>query len=200
MSTKTLRLSTPKGVAVYPALKRPDTKFDNNGIYKADVRIPTSEAEPLIEKLADVYKAHMGKAIDPDNNPLYIVDKDDGKPTGTVTFKLRVKNVMRKDGELWDRRPQLFDSELKPCDVDPKGGSVFKVSFDVWEYVKPQNGVKLQPVAVQILELQERGNQDPSAFGFEEEEGGFAQNSVDDLSTSLAEEEENADSEETADF
>lgn len=184
---------------MYPALKRPDTKFDNNGIYKADVRIPTSEAEPLMEKLAGIYKNHMGKAIDPNDNPLYIVDKEDGKPTGTITFKLRVKNVMRKDGELWDRRPQLFDSELKPCDVDPKGGSVFKVSFDVWEYEKPKNGVKLQPVAVQILELQERATQDPSAYGFEAEEGGFTQDNVEDLAEGFTEE-ENADAEETADF
>ena len=48
-----------------------------------------------------------------------------------------------------------------------------KVSFDVYAYNKPRKGLKLQPVAVQIIELIEGGNQETEDFGFEEMESGY---------------------------
>ena len=163
------RFSTPIGTAVYPRLKTPDTKFDELGIYKADIAIPLVDAEPLMAQLQALHKAHTGKAAAVADNTMWTVENDDsGQPTGRVIFKLRVKNRLNKKGELWDRRPKLFDAALKPVDVNPWGGSKLVVSFDVYEWIAGvKKGVSLQPVGVQIIELVSgEGGADASAMGF----------------------------------
>lgn len=169
------RLSTPVGTAVYPRLKTPDTKFDELGQYKADVSVPADIAAPLVEKLMAIWKNHVGKAAKKADNPMFANEVDEaGEETGNVIFKLRVKNRMNKKGELWDRRPKLFDAALKPTDVNPWGGTKYAVSFDTheWDY-GDKKGVSLQPVGVQIIELVtgEGNGADASSMGFAAQEG-----------------------------
>jgi len=168
------RLSTPVGTAVYPRLKTPDTKFDDLGIYKADVSVSAEAAAPLIDILMKIWKDHVGKAAKKADNPMFANEVDEaGEETGNVVFKLRVKNRMNKKGELWDRRPALFDAALKPIDVNPWGGSQYAVSFDThcWDY-GDKKGVSLQPAGVQIIELVTGdGSPNASAMGFAAQEG-----------------------------
>lgn len=169
------RLSTPVGTAVYPRLSNPDTKFDELGQYKADVSIPAAEAAELVEQLSAIWKNFVGKAPKKADNPMFMNEVDEaGEETGNVIFKLRVKNRMNKKGELWDRKPKLFDAALKPTDVNPWGGTKYAVSFDVreWEY-GDKKGVSLQPVGVQIIELVtgEGGGADASSMGFAAQDG-----------------------------
>lgn len=168
------RLSTPPGIAVYPRLKTPDTKFDDLGIYKADVAVPLAEAEPLMEILAADFKKHTGKAPKKAENTMWLMEVDDtGEETGNVVFKLRIKNrLSKKTGELWDRRPKQFDAGLKPIDVNPWGGSKMVVSFDVYAWdAGGKMGVSLQPVGVQILELVTGDGPSAGSFGFGAQEG-----------------------------
>ena len=168
------RMSTPVGTAVFPALKRPDTKFDELGIYKADLAVPLSEAEGLMSNLAAIYKGHNGKAPSKNDNTMWYVeeDKESGEPTGNVVFKLRIKNRIGKDGKLWDRRPKQFDAKLKPIDVNPWGGTKMAVSFDVYEWsAGGKKGVSLQPVGVQIIELKTGSGAGPSDMGFAARDG-----------------------------
>lgn len=170
------RMSTPIGEAVYPALHRADTKFDDAGTWKADVRVKADDAKGIMEKLGKKYKEHTGSAMPKDGGNLWSVElDDDGDPTGNIMFKLRVKNVVRKDGEMWVRKPKLFDtsSPPQPISVEPFGGTKMIVAFDVYCYDIPKKGVKLQPVAVQIIELKTGGDDDPDAFGFNDMEAGF---------------------------
>lgn len=169
------RLSTPLGTAVYPRLKTPDTKFDELGIYKADVAVPLAAAEELIAELTAIFKKHTGKAPKRTDNPMFAFEVDsEGEETGNVIFKCRVKNKMNsRTGELWDRRPKQFDAGLKPIDTNPWGGTKMIVSFDVheWEY-GGKSGVSLQPIGVQIIDLKTgTGGADPSAMGFAQQEG-----------------------------
>ncbi|MDP1171568.1 hypothetical protein, partial [Klebsiella pneumoniae] len=87
---------------------------------------------------------------------------------GNVIFKCSVKNVQRKNGEMWDRRPKQFDAKMKPVDLDPSGGTELYVSASIYEWVAGgKKGVSLQPLAVQIINLVERGGgNDAAAFGF----------------------------------
>lgn len=176
MADKTT-ITLPKGTAVYPALNRPDTKFDELGQYKADVRIPVQEAQAVMEKLGAAYKAYMGKAISKADNTLWKMETDeDGNQTGFVVFKCRVKNKLKKDGSTWDRKPKLFDAKLKPlpAGVNPWGGTEMRVNVEVYEWLAgSKKGVSLQPLGVQIIKLVSGtgGSADPSAMGFEEEEG-----------------------------
>ena len=170
------RLTTPIGEAVYPALKNTDKKFHDLGIYRANRRVDQKEAKALMKELADMYKAHVGENIDLVKNHLWKQEIDeDGNPTGNVVFKIEAKNILRKDGKIWDRRPKLFDTSNPPqmVDLDPFGGTKMKVSFDVYAYTSPMKGLKLQPVAVQIIELVERGEAGSDDFGFTSEESGY---------------------------
>lgn len=168
------RLSTPVGIAVYPRLQRPDTKFDELGQYKADISVPKAEAAPLMKVLQEAHKAHTGKPAKANENTMWFMETDDaGEETGNVIFKLRIKNRLNKKGELWDRRPKQFDAALKPIDVNPWGGTKMVVSFDVYEWTSgDKKGISLQPVGVQIIELVTgTGGADPSAMGFAARDG-----------------------------
>ena len=169
------KFTTPKGVAVYPHLGRPDVKFHDLGIYKADLSVPVDEAKPLMDKLCALYKQATGTAANKFENTMFKLDVDeDGEPTGTVMFKLRVKNKMTKKGDLWDRKPKLFDANLTPCnDVNPFGGSIMKVNFEAYAWnAGGKQGVSLQPIAVQIIELKSKADAgDASGMGFDKEDG-----------------------------
>lgn len=167
------RFTTAPGAGVYPRLKTPDTKFDELGIYKADVAIPLAEAEELMAELSAIYKAHTGKAAKKTENTMWYLETDDaGEETGNVVFKIRVKNRMTKKGELWDRRPKLFDASLKPIDVNPYGGSIYSVFFEVYEWdAGGKKGVSLQPIGVQVIELRSGDGPSGAAMGFQAQEG-----------------------------
>jgi hypothetical protein len=168
------RLSTPAGIAVYPRLKTADTKFDELGQYKADIAVPLAVAQPLMDELQADHKRHTGKAAKKSENTMWLMELDDsGEETGNVVFKIRVKNRMNKKGELWDRRPKLFDAKLKPIDVNPWGGSKMIVSFDVYEWTAgDKKGISLQPIGVQIIDLVTgSGGADASAMGFAAQDG-----------------------------
>ena len=42
---------TPEGVAVYPHLVRPDTKFDSDGVYTVQIAIESGAAQKFIAQL-----------------------------------------------------------------------------------------------------------------------------------------------------
>ena len=203
-STKSPRFSTPVGEAVYPYLHgEGDTKYHDLGTYKADIRIPKKEAAPLQKKISALYKTHVGDPV-PTENFLWTEETDEaGDLTGNVVFKLRVKNVQLRDGSVWSRRPKLFDTSAppKPIDVQPWGGTKMIVAFDAYAYSKPRKGLKLQPVAVQIVDLVEGEEvSDAEKFGFGEMESGFKQDATseeefpfDVEETTQEEEDENAD-------
>jgi len=160
--------------AVYPRLKTPDTKFDELGQYKADGLQSLADAEPNMKALATIFKKHTGKAPNKADNTMWSMELDDeGEQTGNVFWKLRVKNKLRKkDGQLWDRRPALFDASLRPVDVNPYGGSKYVVSADIYCWTAGAKvGVSLQPLGVQILELVEGSGPNASAMGFKAQEG-----------------------------
>lgn len=169
------KFTTPVGIAVYPHLNRPDTKFHDLGIYKADVKVSVEEAQPLMATLMAFYKENVGTAANKFDNTMFSLETDeDGEPTGDVTFKLRVKNRNGRDGSVWDRKPKMFDASLVPCpNANPFGGSTIAVNFEAYAWnMSGKKGVSLQPVAVQILKLKEGGNNDnASSFGFTATEG-----------------------------
>ena len=171
-----ITLVSPQGKAVYPALLRPDTKFDPLGAYKADIRIPLQEAKDFMKALSKPFKEYIGKAPHVKDNTMWKFDlDDDGNETGSVTFKFRVKNKEKKDGSIWDRKPRLFDSSNTPLapTVNPWGGSTLAVAVEVYCWkAGAKTGVSLQPLAVQVIDLI-TGNDGGSgdSYGFGETEG-----------------------------
>lgn len=167
-------VSIGPGKAVYPRLSTPDTKFDDLGQYKADISVPMAEAEEVMDILSAAFKAHTGKAPKKSENTMWDFETDEeGNETGNVIFKCRVKNKLRKrDGQLWDRKPKLFDAALKPIDVNPFGGSTIVVSAEVYGWdTGSKKGVSLQPLGVQVLELVTGSGPSASSMGFKAQEG-----------------------------
>lgn len=205
MSKTNDRITFPAGEAVYPALSRPDTKFDELGQYKADFRLSEADALPYIEKLQAIIKAHTGKPYPKKKNPLwyYEIDNETGDETGYVVFKPRVKNKIRKnDGKLWDRKPLLIDSKKTPLssDVNPWGGSTIKVQAEIYCYLQPKPGVMLQPLVVQVIDLVTGGSREDLS-DFDEEDGYTASESdLEDFDNDDAETSAKDVADDTADY
>ena len=185
MATTKIKLMSPKGIAVYPRLNRPDTKYHELGTYSCDLRLPMDAVtKALLKTLGDAYKAHTGtdhpkKPVRKDKEAIFYFDQlDDGSYVmDFVTLKLRAKNVtVKKTGETWDRKPKLFDAKGAPLDGSLKvgGGSGVKVAFEVDNGIIQKSGDKftrLIPTAVQIIDLVEFGDATASSYGFGEEDG-----------------------------
>lgn len=166
-------LTLPKGVARFPSLHRPDTKFNELGVYKANVAVPAEEAEAAIKQLQAIAKAELGKALPKSDNSLWKMEIDDnGDETGMVMFKASVKNIQKKDGELWDRKPKQYDADLKVVNEVVYGGSELIVNCEVrvWEF-SGKKGISLQPRAVQIIKLVGPSGNDDNPF--DKQDGGF---------------------------
>lgn len=177
---KVERFVSPKGVASYPYLSKPDTKFNPDGEYKVSLIVAGDDASKVIALLTEKHEAavaqakkeNAGKRVKEGELP-FIENEDDG----TVTFKFKLKaKVTPKKGDPFEQKPALFDAKGKPLTGAPKvgGGSTIKTSYEVVPYYTAiaGAGVSLRLKAVQIIELKEySGGGNAESYGFGEEEG-----------------------------
>jgi hypothetical protein len=174
------RYTTPAGIAQYPYLSKPDTKFNPDGEYKISLEIPAKEAqtittfldEQLEASIAKAKKENPGKKIKEGDAP-YSVNEENGAVS--VRFKLKAK-VTPKSGDAFEQRPAIFDAKGKPITGDAKvgGGSKVKVAYELIPYYTAiaGAGISLRLKAVQVIDLKEySGGASADAYGFGEEEG-----------------------------
>ncbi len=176
--------TTPKGIASWPQLNEPDTKFDPNGAYTVKMRY--EKADPLVIALiANLDRAHSDSvaafALEKKQPKIKQADKpfkdeldDDGNETGfiRVNFKLAAK-VERKDGTFYEQRPVIYDSQGTPSKALIYGGSTLKVAFEIIPFFTTLvgAGISLRLKAVQIIELRTKGDRSAESFGFGKEDG-----------------------------
>ena len=168
--------TTPKGIAQYPWLSKPDTKFNEEGEYKVNLILTKKEAAPVIEQInaafAENYKVQEkehGKDIKTANPPYMDELDDDNKPTGNVIIKFKSKALYA---------PAIFDAKGNVMkDSNIWGGSEIRVNGSIAPYyVKLIGaGVALRLRAVQVIQYVEGGTGSADRFGFEEVDGGFTQ-------------------------
>lgn len=184
-------ITTPKGIAVWPRLNEPDTKFKPEGVYSVKLRLDAADAEPLVRLITEMAKAELVRAKAEEKNPTKRVKikaadlpyaeevGEDEQPTGhvTVNFKMQASGVSKKTGKAWERRPALFDAKGAPlpAGVQIGSGSEIKVAFEASPFTTAAvgSGVSLRLEAVQVIQLRQFEQRDAGAFGFGEEEGGF---------------------------
>lgn len=153
----TTKYVSPKGIAGYPKLTRPDTKFKAEGEYSTSLTISKKIAAPLIATIEEAYVEEFGqKAVAKANYPF----KEDEE--GNVVFKFKSKN-----------KPKLYDAAGKPIkstdELNIGSGSVLKVAGAIsCRAVSGKNYATLYMNQVQIIDLVEF-----SGSPFEAEEGGF---------------------------
>lgn len=163
------------GEAVYPSLNKPETRFDENGIYKVTLKVAKQDASAMIDL--------FNKAID---DSLKVAKEDNkGKPIKLAPkpyavegdwaffkFKMKASGVSRKTKQKFEQRPTLFDAKKNPLPNDKVvwGGSKIKVAFQLRPYFTPMlgAGVVSQLKAVQVIDLVEGGD---ATNVFNEEEG-----------------------------
>ena len=186
---KLLQMVTPPGIAVYPKLNEPDTKFKAAGEYQTRLRLQLADAkvQSFVETIDEAYDAAIAqakkdnpakaKSMKSADKPYKVVCDEEGNETGEIefNFKMAASGVSKKTQKPWTRRPSLFDAKGQPLPADTKvgGGSTIKVSFEIMPFYAPAvgAGLSLRLQAVQVLDLVEYGQRTASAYGFEEEDG-----------------------------
>lgn len=164
------------GVAVYPKVNTPDTKFKAEGHYTARTRLDENFSDELMAKLLklrddkyDLVVAGINdKSIGPKWNPkertskLAALKKADvgataetdkqGEETGyfLLTPKMVASGVSKRDKKPWARSPKIFDSKNKIMKLVPKifGGTEWKVAVEAKAYFAP--GTKDAPPVVGV--------------------------------------------------
>lgn len=198
-----ITMNSPKGIAVWPRLTRPDTKFDELGAYTVKLAVDAADAEPFLKKLQDVHKETFGKAAPKSGNTMFEpeIDNDTGEETGRILFKFRATNKKLKDGTLWDRQPKFFDAKGNRITEAPNIGGGSKLRIFTELYVRgpenPKPGITLQPIKVQVIDLVEYtggGDDDENPF---DEEDGFV---VDEDETFGGDDDDNSEDPDNPDF
>lgn len=187
---KRVRLLTPKGVAKFPFLNRPNTRFKEEGEYS--VNLVLNPADEGVQEFLQQLEELTEKAVEKAKNDLIAAGKkakaknvtarlpyrneedDEGDETGNVEIKFRQRAKGKtKDGREFEITIPLFDAAGQPMSKDIYGGSIIRINFTPNPYYVASTGeagVSLLINAVQVIELRTRST-DASFFGFEQEEG-----------------------------
>lgn len=188
--SKTNRIVTPKGIALWPKLNEPDYKFKAEGEYSVKVRF-TAEASVELRKQLDALMAEARKQFETDSDPAkakkyakYTSDMpykphedEEGNETGdfVVTFRQKAKITPKNPAKKpFDVKVPLFDAKGKPMSEPIWGGSTIKVSFETFPYAMPSTskiGLSLRLCGVQVIDLVTGNGGDGSSMGFSEEDG-----------------------------
>jgi hypothetical protein len=174
-----IKITLPKGIARYPSLHQADTKFHDAGIWKSNIAVPAEVAEPFMKRLQAIAKEELGKALPKSDNSLWKYETDDnGDENGLVQFKCTTKNIIKKDGSIWDRKPQQLDTQLNQVNEVIFGGSELAVAcyVRIWEF-SGKKGISLQPYSVQIHKLVGPANGDNEDHGFDAQDEGYVSTS-----------------------
>ena len=174
-------ITTPKGLAEYPWLNEPDTKFQAEGTYKVNLVLDDTPATrnllARLEQIRDDFVEEWSE--DPRNSKVknpHLADIYEENEDGTITLKFKAKaQIKTREGQVVDVNIPLFDSKGKPMNERIGRGSTIKVSFQTVPYYMASSksiGVSLRIKAVQVIDLKSAmGGSDASSYGFEEEDG-----------------------------
>ena len=174
---------SPRGIAVYPYLNEPNTKFDADGVYKVGVRVDRNDPEAanfiaVLEHCREenhkAQTAEHKKKIKLADLPITEETDDDGNETGMVVINFKMKAKKKSQGgSMTDQRPAIFDAAGQPISANVWGGSEIKAAAFVNSWYVPATGagISLNLRAVQVFKLVEPGGGDADHFGFQQEEG-----------------------------
>ena len=151
------------GEAIYPHLNRPDVKFNENGEYKVNLKIPEDKAKGMIAIYEKAIQDSISEAEAKLNGKkVKLAPKPYSIENGQEVFKYKMKatGINRKTKEPFSQRPALFDAKknpLNPSSCNIWGGSKMKIAYVLRSYYSPAlgAGVTAQLKAVQIIELVE---------------------------------------------
>lgn len=185
MATNTnTRLVTPQGIAEYPHIEEPDTKFDEEGLYHVNLILDKEQASPIVETMSQILNTFIAtdtKVKEAKSRGKQFIIQDffedlDGDDI-RLKFKQKATYTRKSDGKIIQVKIPVFDSKGVPVqDTKIGGGSTIRVCFTANPYYMPATksvGLSLRLVAVKLIELKEWGSNTAEAYGFGEEEEGY---------------------------
>ena len=177
------KMVSPTGIAVWPHLNSPDTKFDQGGAgeYKVSVKLTEAAAQPVIDRLQKILDQYQAEEIAQNIKvkqftprlPIEEEVDDQGNLTGNWLLKVKQKAQIVTANGIVDMKVALFDAKRRPTQAEIGGGSTLKVSTTIVPYTMPSSksvGISLRLNAVQIISLV-AGGRDGDSSMFSEEEG-----------------------------
>jgi hypothetical protein len=174
--------TSPRGIAVFPKLSTPDTKFNPDGDYKITLRLSAEDAAAMIEAAEEMRAEAMAAAKKNLDKPkaakLKFADlpfkqalDSDGNETGETEFNFKMKALVKtSDGRVKTQKPIVVDAKKKPVADDVWGGSEVKVNYAMAPFFVPALGigVSLRLRGVQVLKLVKGGASADAMFGEED--------------------------------
>jgi hypothetical protein len=175
---------SPSGIASFPWVNVPDTKFNADGLYKVDLVLSGDAASSLrskIDKAIEDAFVELTKDMTPKEAkahskafPYEIEEDDEGRPTGNTIFKFRQNaKITLKSGEKKDIKISLKDATgLNGTTERVTGGSTVKIAYTTRPYRAASSktiSVRLDFAAVQLIKL----GSGSSGITFDSVEGGF---------------------------
>ncbi len=181
-------ITTPVGIARYPHLNRPDTKYKEEGEYKVNLEMSSEDAESFIKQIETIFGEFLSeKKRELKKDKLKLHDAPWQENDGQTILKLRVKAIgkSKKTGETFSRTPKLFNASGEEITDNIGGGSKLKVAVVpyCWYTASLGAGITLQPKAVQVLDLVtwgDGGTAESYGFDVSEAKGSSAKTGTDD--------------------
>lgn len=185
---------TPRGIAKFPRLNKPDTKFNAAGVYSVKLVLSEEDAAPLkeaidteaqkayeaaVEELKKKGKATLAAKLKLAEPSYTDVLDEDGEPTGQVEFNFKTNATFTtKEGEVVSKHVTFFDAKGEKLGgkkrPDVWGGTELKIAFTLMPYSNAATktaGVSQRLNAVQILKLVSSGGGTAESYGFGKEDG-----------------------------
>lgn len=179
---------TPEGIAKYPHLAEPNTKFAKFGTYEVRLYFDSEAGAELLAMLQEAYdeaikwakeKYEKMNAQSKANNPFspqqFYKEEvlDDGTSTGRVFIRFdKFAKKELEDGRVLEFKVPVFDKANKPMTQEDikkaSSGSTMKAAFKVKPYFMPAGakaGLSIDLQAVQIIKAVEY-TRDAEGYGF----------------------------------
>lgn len=189
-------LNTPRGVAVFPSLNTPDTKFKPEGEYATRLAFEP-DAPGVQELIAELEKrrdqawnehldsldAAKRKQFEKQYSkaPVFTEEVDkEGDETGriTINFKMKASGKNKTTQKEWTQKPTILDARgtkmASPPDI--YGGSTLRIGFETTAGPVPSSKlfyISCRLMIVKVLELVGRGGVSADRFGLGDEEEGY---------------------------
>ncbi|MGY4816169.1 hypothetical protein ACVNP3_09500 [Pseudomonas chlororaphis subsp. piscium] len=180
---------SPAGELIEPCLLKPDTKFDELGIFKTRLKVKADDPlaikfQELLETTqqeehdrqvqeAEAKKKGSGKKVKLADLPMEETEEN-GVDYLVFNFKSKASYIDKKTGQTIERKIALFDDKGKALTHDLKigSGTVARISVFVSPFYTALlgAGVTLRIRAVKILKLKVDPVLTAADFGFSDEE------------------------------
>lgn len=184
MAQKRVKFVTEAGRCQYPYLTKPDTQFDQDGIYK--VNLIVDDCKNLLDTCKQIAEEEFGK------KKKYRLPITTDEDSGEHIIKLKSKYIPK----FFDSNGQMIAGKQVP---ELWGGSIVRIGGTINPYqVSGQTGISLRLNKVQIIEPVDASSTQDNE-GFDSVEGGFIAEGINDDEDTFDDTKEEEETKETAD-